>query len=163
MNPNKAMDPGLVYDIGVQDYLDFLCGLNYTSDQMKVITRQSNYTCTNPSLDLNYPSFMVILNNTNSTTARFTRVLTNVEDGPSVYRAVVYAPAGMIVVVEPETLKFEGKNSREGFEMSVEIDMAMTEMARTEGDYIGNYGYLSWHEVGGKHGVRSPIVSAYGP
>ncbi|XXG74113.1 hypothetical protein AAC387_Pa07g2914 [Persea americana] len=163
VNPNKAMDPGLVYDIGVQDYLDFLCGLNYTSDQMKVITRQSNYTCTNPSLDLNYPSFMVILNNTNSTTARFSRVLTKVKEGPAVYRAVVYAPAGMIVVVEPETLKFEGKNSREGFEMSVEIDMAMTEMARTEGDYIGNYGYLSWHEVGGKHVVRSPIVSAYGP
>ncbi|RWR85484.1 subtilisin-like protein protease SBT1.7 [Cinnamomum micranthum f. kanehirae] len=163
VNPTKAMDPGLVYDIGVQDYLDFLCGLNYTSDQMMVITRKSNYTCTNPSLDLNYPSFMVILNNTNSTTTRFTRVLTNVEEGPAVYRAVVYAPTGMSVVVKPETLKFEGENSRQGFEMRVEIDMAKTDMVRIESDYIGNYGYLSWHEVGGKHVVRSPIVSAYGP
>lgn len=163
VNPNKAMDPGLVYDIGVQDYVDFVCGLNYTSDQMKILTRQSNYTCTKPSLDLNYPSFMVILNNTNSTASRFSRVLTNVADGPSVYRAVVYAPTGMRVVVKPETLKFEGKNSRQGFEMSVEIDMAKTDMVRVESDYIGNYGYLSWYEVGGKHVVRSPIVSAYGP
>ncbi|RWR85485.1 subtilisin-like protein protease SBT1.7 [Cinnamomum micranthum f. kanehirae] len=162
VNPNKAMDPGLVYDIGVQDYVDFVCGLNYTSDQMKILTRQSNYTCTKPSLDLNYPSFMVILNNTNSTASRFSRVLTNVADGPSVYRAVVYAPAGMRVVVKPDTLKFEGKNSRQGFEMSVEIDMAKTDMVRIKSDYIGNYGYLSWYEVGGKHVVRSPIVSAYG-
>lgn len=158
MNPNKAMNPGLVYDIGLQDYVDFICGLNYTSDQIKMITRQSNCTCTKANLDLNYPSFIVILNNTNSTTSRFSRVLTNVVDGPSVYRAVVNAPTGMRVVVEPETLKFEGKNSRQGFEVSVEIDMA-----RTDSDYIGNYGYLSWYEVGGKHVVRSPIVSAYGP
>lgn len=158
VNPNKAMDPGLVYDIAVQDYMDFLCGLNYTRKQIKMITRQSNYKCTKPRLDLNYPSFIVILNNTNYTASRFTRVLTNVVDGPSVYRAVVNAPTSMRVVVKPETLKFEDKNSRQGFEVNVEIDMS-----KTESDSIGNYGYLSWYEVGGKHVVRSPIVSAYGP
>ncbi|KAF6143959.1 hypothetical protein GIB67_017567 [Kingdonia uniflora] len=39
VNPNKATDPGLVYDIEVEDYIDFMCGLNYTSQQIKVITR----------------------------------------------------------------------------------------------------------------------------
>ncbi|KAL6010744.1 hypothetical protein ACLOJK_001186 [Asimina triloba] len=36
IDPNKAMDPGLVYDIEYQDYVNFLCGLNYTSEQIKI-------------------------------------------------------------------------------------------------------------------------------
>ena len=26
INPNKAMDPGLIYDTSFQDYIEFLCG-----------------------------------------------------------------------------------------------------------------------------------------
>lgn len=66
-NPNKAMDPGLIYDIEVKDYINFLCGLNYTRQQIKVITRSSNFSCDQANIDLNYPSFIVILNNTNTT------------------------------------------------------------------------------------------------
>ncbi|VAI17598.1 unnamed protein product [Triticum turgidum subsp. durum] len=33
--PRLAMDPGLVYDAGTQDYVDFLCTLNYTVEQMR--------------------------------------------------------------------------------------------------------------------------------
>lgn len=66
VNPNKAMDPGLVYDIEVQDYINYLCALNYTSLQISVLTGTSNFTCENANLDLNYPSFVIILNNTKS-------------------------------------------------------------------------------------------------
>ena len=31
IDPNKAMDPGLIYDTSFQDYVDFLCGLEYTN------------------------------------------------------------------------------------------------------------------------------------
>ncbi|KAF8405005.1 hypothetical protein HHK36_009900 [Tetracentron sinense] len=158
VNPNKAMDPGLVYDIEVQDYIDYMCGLNYTSQQIGVITRRSNYTCNQANLDLNYPSFIVILNNTNTTSYTFKRVLTSLADSQSVYRGVVKAPSGMKVVVEPATLSFPSKYSKAEFSVTVEIDLGD---AGTQSDYIGNYGYLSWYEVNGKHVVRSPIVSAF--
>ncbi|KAL6010745.1 hypothetical protein ACLOJK_001187 [Asimina triloba] len=161
VDPNKAMDPGLVYDIEYQDYVNFLCGLNYTSGQIKIITRKSSYTCTKASVDLNYPSFIIILNNkTNSASVVFNRALTNVVDSPSVYHAVVKAPTGMRVEVEPAELKFDAKNSKQAFTVTVEVDMVAV-IATSE--YIGNFGYLTWHEKGGRHVVRSPIVSAFGP
>ncbi|KAJ0976883.1 hypothetical protein J5N97_012357 [Dioscorea zingiberensis] len=161
INPNKAMDPGLVYDITVQDYIDFLCGLNYTSPQIGMITRRSNYTCTRANLDLNYPSFMVIINNTNTTTGTFKRVLTNVGSSGSSYRAAVRVPAGMKVAVEPQTLTFTGLNSTQQFSIKVDIDL--TKSTGPKSEYLGNYGYLSWYEIGGKHVVTSPIVSAFAP
>ncbi|KAK9135970.1 hypothetical protein Syun_015300 [Stephania yunnanensis] len=160
VNPNKALDPGLVYDIEVEDYINFLCGLNYTQNQITAITRRSNYTCENANLDLNYPSFIVILNNTNTTSNYFKRVLTNIADSKSVYRAVIQAPSGMKVAVEPMTISFGSKYSKANFSVSVEIDLGQFVV---ESDYIRNYGYLSWYEVNGKHVVRSPIVSAFAP
>ncbi|TXG52436.1 hypothetical protein EZV62_021605 [Acer yangbiense] len=37
INPNKAMDPGLIYDINFQDYTEFLCGIGYDEKQMKIV------------------------------------------------------------------------------------------------------------------------------
>ncbi|PIA56500.1 hypothetical protein AQUCO_00700680v1 [Aquilegia coerulea] len=158
INPNKALDPGLVYDLNVEDYINFLCAMNYTSQQIQVITGRSDYSCDRANLDLNYPSFIVILNNTNTTKYVFKRVLTNVADSPSVYRAAVGYPSGMKVVVEPTTLTFGSKYSKAEFTMEVEIDLSGH---GTDTDYMGNFGYLNWYEVNGMHGVRSPIVSAF--
>lgn len=52
VNPNKTMDPGLVYDIGVQDYINCVRALNYTTKQLRTITRRSNVSF-EASLDLN--------------------------------------------------------------------------------------------------------------
>ncbi|KAK4838531.1 hypothetical protein QYF36_014504 [Acer negundo] len=161
VNPNKAMDPGLVYDIEVEDYINYLCGLNYTSKQIRVLTGTSDFTCEHANLDLNYPSFIVILNNTNSTSFIFKRALTNVADGSSIYRAMVNAPEGMKVVVQPATISFAGKYSKAEFNMTVGISLGTN--AIPHDDYIGNFGFLSWYEVNGKHTVRSPIVSAFAP
>ncbi|KAK2665098.1 hypothetical protein Ddye_003672 [Dipteronia dyeriana] len=143
VNPNKAMDPGLVYDIEIEDYINYLCGLNYTSNQIRVLTGTSNFTCEHANLDLNYPSFIIILNNTNSTSFIFKRVLTNVADGSSVYRAMVNAPKGMKVVVQPVTISFAGKYSKAEFNMTVSISLGTN--AIPEDDYIGNFGFLSWY------------------
>ncbi|XP_059654551.1 subtilisin-like protease SBT3 [Cornus florida] len=160
VNPEKAMDPGLVYDIEVQDYINYLCGLDYTSKQIKIITRRSNFSCDQSSLDLNYPSFIVILNNTNTMSYTFNRVLTNVVDGPSTYHAVVKAPSGMDVVVQPPVVSFAGKYSKAEFNITVEVNV---EYASPQSDSIVNYGYLSWNDVNGTHMVRSPIVAFYAP
>ncbi|XP_057493812.1 subtilisin-like protease SBT3 [Actinidia eriantha] len=160
IDPGKAMDPGLVYDIEAQDYINYLCGLNYTTKQIKVITGRSHYSCDQASLDLNYPSFIVLLNNTNTTSYTFKRVLTNVVNTHTVYHAVVKAPLGMKVVVEPPTIAFTGKYSKARFHVTVKVDIGD---AGPTSDYIVNYGYLSWNEVNGTHVVRSPIVAAYAP
>ncbi|PHU05195.1 hypothetical protein BC332_26017 [Capsicum chinense] len=34
VNPSRATDPGLIYDIQPEDYIPYLCGLNYTDDQL---------------------------------------------------------------------------------------------------------------------------------
>lgn len=159
INPNRAMDPGLVYDAQVEDYINYLCGLHYTKIQIQMITKRSNFSCSEANLDLNYPSFIVILNNTNTTSYTFKRVLTNVVDGNFTYDALVEVPKEMKVLVQPATLYFSGKYSRAMFRLTVKIDLEQ----RPESDYIGNYGYLSWYEKNGTHVVRSPIVSAFAP
>ncbi|KAK1365574.1 hypothetical protein POM88_041135 [Heracleum sosnowskyi] len=39
VNPNKALDPGLIYDVEAADYINLLCALNYTSKQIQTVTR----------------------------------------------------------------------------------------------------------------------------
>lgn len=39
VNPSKANDPGLVYDIQPDDYIPYLCGLNYTDEQVSLIVQ----------------------------------------------------------------------------------------------------------------------------
>lgn len=158
VNPNKAMDPGLVYDIGVQDYINYMCALNYTTIQLQTITRRSNVSC-EASIDLNYPSFIVILNNTNTTSYTFKRVLTNVIDANCTYHATVEASSGIKVSVQPATIYFPRKHSTSTFNLTVEINLGLYPTS----DYIGNYGFLTWYEDKGTHVVRSPIVSAFSP
>ncbi|KAG2572142.1 hypothetical protein PVAP13_7KG150700 [Panicum virgatum] len=86
VSPNDAMDPGLVYDVAADDYVSFLCGLGYSSRQISTVAGRRNPSCAGANLDLNYPSFMVILNRTNSATRTFKRVLTNQRQQAAVHR-----------------------------------------------------------------------------
>ncbi|CAM0904630.1 unnamed protein product [Alopecurus aequalis] len=160
VSPNQATDPGLVYDATADDYVNFLCGLRYSSRQIAAVTGRKNARCAaGARLDLNYPSFMVILNNTNSATRTFNRILTNVAGSPAKYSVSVTAPAGMKVTVTPPALYFGGKGSKQKF--SVTVQVSQVKKAGGDLNYIGNHGFLSWNEVGGQHAVRSPIVSAF--
>ncbi|XBI92327.1 hypothetical protein VPH35_029417 [Triticum aestivum] len=160
VSPNQATDPGLVYDATADDYVNFLCGLRYSSRQIAAVTGRRNASCaTGANLDLNYPSFMVILNHTTSATRTFKRVLTNVAGSAAKYSVSVTAPAGMKVTVTPSALSFGGKGSKEGFSVTVQVNQV--KRAGDDYSYIGNHGFLTWNEVGGKHAVRSPIVSAF--
>ncbi|GFS46626.1 subtilase family protein [Actinidia rufa] len=67
INPNKAMDPGLIYDLGFQDYVEFLCGLGYSKKQMRAVLRRNQWSCGQNSTDLNYPSFVTMFPRGSST------------------------------------------------------------------------------------------------
>ncbi|XP_042432626.1 subtilisin-like protease [Zingiber officinale] len=42
VNPFKAADPGLVYDIEPNDYVRFLCGLGYSDKQAEIVTHRKS-------------------------------------------------------------------------------------------------------------------------
>ncbi|MQM23900.1 hypothetical protein Taro_056970 [Colocasia esculenta] len=146
VNPTKAVDPGLVYDLTSDDYVPYLCGLNYTSTQVQAITRTSASCATAdpiPQWDLNYPSISVILGSASVTVKRTVK---NVGAASSIYTVAVHNPQGVSVSVEPPTLQF----STVGEEKSYTVTLS------TAGSGEGvSEGQLVWSS--GKYKVRSPI------
>ncbi|GLJ29055.1 hypothetical protein SUGI_0573260 [Cryptomeria japonica] len=109
VDPNAAVDPGLVYDMVPQDYITFLCSLNYTEQQISLLTKES-VSCPNFSLeagDLNYPSFSVVMKSGSNSVQVKRRTVTYVGTGADVvYQVSVKNPSGVTIIVEPQTLKF---------------------------------------------------------
>uniref|UniRef100_A0A2N9EVJ9 Inhibitor I9 domain-containing protein n=1 Tax=Fagus sylvatica TaxID=28930 RepID=A0A2N9EVJ9_FAGSY len=153
IDPNRAMDPGLIYDMGFQDYVDFLCGLEYTDEQMRIILNRKKWHCNKKlSHELNYPSFIVVLSNetTYPTAMNLSRVVTNVGNDTSVYKAhLENIPTGLKIKVEPSTLTFTEKYQNQSFVVSVEIDRDFLMII---------YGFLKWIDQYG-HIISSPIVA----
>ncbi|XP_019053161.1 PREDICTED: subtilisin-like protease SBT5.4 [Nelumbo nucifera] len=146
VQPNRAMDPGLVYDLTVKDYLDFLCALGYNQTQIETFSDKP-YTCPKSAtlMDFNYPSITVP---NLSGSATVTRTLKNVGT-PGTYTASVDAPNGISVSVEPASLKFEKMGEEKTFRLTLKTNKADAAM-----DYV--FGQLIWSD--GLHYVRSPIV-----
>ncbi|CAL5192746.1 unnamed protein product [Lathyrus oleraceus] len=153
IDPNRAMNPGLIYDATPQDYVNFLCGLKFTKNQILTITRSSSYDCENPSLDLNYPSFIDFYSSkTRSKIRKFKRTVTNVGDGAATYRAKVTHPKGCLVTVSPDILNFSYKNEKQSYYIVIKYVMYKKENV--------SFGDLVWIEDGGAYTVRSPILVA---
>ncbi|AES82812.1 subtilisin-like serine protease [Medicago truncatula] len=152
INPNRALDPGLVYDAGKQDYVNLLCALNFTQKNIAAITRSSFNNCSNPSLDLNYPSFISFFNNASVKskviTQEFQRTVTNVGEEPTIYVANITPIEGFHVSVIPNKLVFKEKNEKVAYKLRIEGP-------KMEENKVV-FGYLTWTDS--KHNVRSPIV-----
>ncbi|XP_020227122.1 subtilisin-like protease SBT3 [Cajanus cajan] len=150
VNPNRALDPGLIYDAGTQDYVNLLCALGYTQKNITAITRTSSNDCSKPSLDLNYPSFIAFFQGNGSREAReFKRTVTNVGEGQTIYVASITSVRGYHVSVFPNKLEFKEKNEKLSYKLRIEGPRNRKEKSVA-------FGYLSWTDV--KHVVRSPIV-----
>ncbi|CAJ2663121.1 unnamed protein product [Trifolium pratense] len=152
INPNRALDPGLVYDVVVQDYVNLLCALNFTQENITAITRSSTNDCSKPSLDLNYPSFIAFFNAENSssrTSQEFSRTVTNVGEEKTTYVASITPIEGFNVTVIPDKLVFSKKNEKLSYKLRIEGPRM------TQEDEVA-FGYLTWQNE--KHVVRSPIV-----
>lgn len=149
IDPNRAMDPGLVYDATISDYLNFLCALGYNASQLLTFTEGQYYKCPkrSPSVfNLNHPS-ITVPNLNGSVTIR--RTLKNV-GSPATYVAHVQKPRGISISVKPNVLKFQ----KVGEEKSFRVVMKVVEHT-TAKDYV--FGKLIWSD--GKHLVKSPIVA----
>lgn len=146
IDPNKAMDPGLIYDIDFQNYVDFLCGLRYNEKQMRSVLRRNEWKCSEGSSQLNYPSFVATM--TDGAVMNLSRVVTNVGEKDAVYQAKLKFPTGVKVSIEPSTLTFTEKNQKRSFILSIGIGKEAPSMV---------YGFLGWIDQY-NHKVSSPVV-----
>ncbi|WCJ19691.1 Subtilisin-like protease [Euphorbia peplus] len=150
INPVKASDPGLVYDAEEIDYVKFLCGQGYSTAQLKLVTGDNNFECSEETeatvYDLNYPSFAFTA--TRSTLTRvFHRTITNVGSPTSIYKAIVNASSGLEIRVEPSVLSFQTLGEKLSFNLTVTSNL----------DEPMKSASLVWDD--GVHVVRSPIVA----
>ncbi|CAK9155406.1 unnamed protein product [Ilex paraguariensis] len=164
VNPVSALDPGLVYDATVDDYLGFLCSLNYTSIQIKLLSKR-DINCKmgfdnvqNPG-DLPYPSIAVALQTASGrnggsrapTIVKFTRTLTNVGN-PAVYKVSVSSETKAVrTLVEPQSLTFSNLNEKKSY--------TVTFTASSMPSGTTSFAHLEWSD--GKHIVSSPIAFSW--
>ncbi|KAF1002357.1 hypothetical protein AG4045_009853 [Apium graveolens] len=161
IRPNRAIDPGLVYDLSINHYLDFLCGSGYNSTMMKTFSEDKDYECPKGGFNLlnfNYPSISIpgkhLINSSCMVTV--TRTLKNVGK-PGTYAARVRQPSGYSVAAEPSVLTFQHMGEEKHFKLNFKAKSCnLNSIYESEGVYTS--GVLIWSD--GKHYVRSPIVMA---
>ncbi|CAM8884130.1 unnamed protein product [Rhodiola kirilowii] len=145
INPNHAANPGLIYDMGTEEYTHYLCSEAYNISDIRNLT---GHRCPNKKssiLNLNQPS-ITIPRLTKSTT--LTRTVTNVGDAQSKYKAEVEAPDGVKVKVRPHILRFTASGQRLSFKVTVTSTHKMN---------IGFvFGSLTWKDE--NHTVRIPLA-----
>ncbi|KAH9297678.1 hypothetical protein KI387_029360, partial [Taxus chinensis] len=156
INPVKAVNPGLVYDAGVDDYIKFLCSQGYNDTTLRLVTGdRSSCGSVEPSKtgarELNYPSIMVVTIPGQPIQATFPRTVTNVGEAVSTYKVVVHAPSKMNVTVEPDTLSFSSLNQKLSYNVTIKGGPVLRDILLS--------GALTWNY--GNYSVRSPI-NVYG-
>ncbi|CAN6279811.1 unnamed protein product [Urochloa humidicola] len=152
VDPNRAVDPGLVYDAGTDDYISFLCALRYTAQQIAVLTRDGSVTdcSTRPGSvgDHNYPAFSVVFRSGGGAVTQ-RRLVRNVGNNTvATYTPIVTSPAGVRVTVQPSTLRFSQLRKMQ------EYVVTFTPQGNVTDKYT--FGSIVWSD--GKHTVTSPIA-----
>ncbi|XP_039059018.1 subtilisin-like protease SBT3.3 [Hibiscus syriacus] len=146
VNPNNAADPGLVYDMNTEDYVQYLCAMGYSNSDISQVTEHP-ITCPSkqPSiLDVNLPS--ITIPSLKKPTI-LTRTVTNVGPINSKYKANIESTSGINIAVKPETLIFNSKTK------IISFSVMITSTLNVNAGYY--FGSLTWTD--GVHVVRSPI------
>jgi hypothetical protein len=143
VQPNSALDPGLVYDSGFNDWLAFICakqpeGLDATCNALW------NAGFSRDASDFNSPSIAI---GDLPGTQTIKRRLTNVSGGSLTVTASLAGIGGFTTVISPSSLTLAPGQTKE-------FTVSFTRTTATLSAYTG--GQLRW--TGGGYTVRSPIV-----
>lgn len=144
VNPNLALDPGLVYDAGPIDYTHYQCKVNPVA---VAAGDCATYGTLNQTYNFNLPSITV--GSVTGTTV-VTRRVTNVGASPATYTAAASIP-GFTAVVSPATLTLAPGETK-SFTVSLASAGAV--------DGVWSFGSLVWSD--GVHTVRSPLTARLG-
>lgn len=140
VDPNKAADPGLVYDAGELDYARFLCGINagvYSPTTCQAVGQIA-------SQNLNLPSLTAASVLGSQT---LTRTVTNVSNASSTYTATA-SLAGYSVEVLPPSFTIAA-GAKQTFTVKLTRGTAPLD--------TWAYGSLNWSD--GVRNVRSPLTA----
>ena len=152
VDPEKN-DPGLVFDLGVDDYIDFLCASNYSESEIRTVVKRA-VSCNKKTVkqwDLNYPAIVVNssqIGQSADAKVIVKRTLTNVGPAASSYSAKVANPRGVNVTVSPPSLIFKEQSEKQSFT----VHFSAVESLQNE------VGWLTWTD--GHHNVTIPLIVA---
>ncbi|KAK7292563.1 hypothetical protein RJT34_15414 [Clitoria ternatea] len=157
VNPTRALNPGLIYDMDDFSYIQFLCHEGYNGSTLSVLVGTSvNCTSLLPGLGydaINYPSMQLsVKSNTRTTVGVFRRRVTNVGPAPTIFNATIKSPKGVEITVKPTTLIFSHTMQKKSFKVVMKAK-SMASMQVVSGSLI-------WKSS--RYIVRSPIV-VYSP
>jgi subtilisin family serine protease len=137
VQPNKMVDPGLVYDAGFTDYLAFLKGQGLCCGSNGAIPALDASDLNQPSLSVGDLAGVQTLH----------RTVTNVGGSAATYNATVVAPAGFTVNVSPSSFTVPAGGTQ-SFDVTITRTDAPLNTLR--------FGSLTWSD--GTHSVKSPIA-----
>ncbi|URD94122.1 Subtilase family [Musa troglodytarum] len=132
IDPNKAADPGLIYDVDPEDHVKFFNCIYGPSATCELVDSRLYH--------LNLPSLSIP--DLKKTPLTVWRTVTNVGDTDSIYRAMVESPPGVNMVVEPSLLQFNASTTTHTFAVT------FMPLQMVQGDF--NFGSLTWFDDG-KH------------
>ncbi|XP_019153349.1 PREDICTED: CO(2)-response secreted protease-like [Ipomoea nil] len=153
LNPTAALNPGLVYETEIADYLHFLCATGYNTSQIRLIssTVPKGFKCPKKLTQdvisgINYPS-IAVSNLKEGEPKAITRTVSNVGSEESVYTATIEALADIEVSLTPNKLVFTNQVKK------LSYTVTFTASSSLETNIFGS---ITW--TSGKYKVRSPIV-----
>ena len=149
VNANQAIDPGLVYDAGLLDYLAGACGTSEAgglfADPAGTCAYLESIGYSTDASDLNLPSIGIAELPGKQTVTRY---VTNVSKKGSRYDAIVRSPPGYKTEVKPESMWLAPGQTKS-------YRVTFTNRNAPPGEW--RFGWLNWSD-NKKHEVRSPIA-----
>lgn len=144
VQPNKASDPGLVFDSNINDWYAFLCGVVPASVNPASCSALAGMGYSLDPSDLNMASIAI---GDMAGVQTVKRKVTNVGGSPATYTASYTGMAGFTVTISPSSLTLNPGETKP-------FTVTFTRMTATLNSYTG--GQLTWTD--GTHNVRIPMV-----
>uniref|UniRef100_A0ACD5XBJ7 Uncharacterized protein n=1 Tax=Avena sativa TaxID=4498 RepID=A0ACD5XBJ7_AVESA len=161
VDPNRALDPGLVYDADEDDYISFLCALGYTPTQVAIFTGDGVVMdiCTKRKDvavgDHNYPAFSVAFKSYDEKVTQHRAVRNVGNNVNAVYTLGGYraSPRGVRATVNPSRLVFDAEHQTQEYTVTFSLRMSP---AASNSSQQEAHSALVWTD--GEHKVVSPMV-----
>ncbi|GJP38141.1 hypothetical protein CLOM_g22579 [Closterium sp. NIES-68] len=98
VDPTRVLNPGLTFDVGYKDYVNFLAGRNYIYTMMNFpglggIHPVKAFNLNRPSIAISRLSKAVVIR----------RKVKNVDDVAATYKAIIRGPSGVKIQVDPKS------------------------------------------------------------